>query len=264
MGVKMVSGSKRPYSLLIALLTLISPLFLIVPVAYATDTQAVVVEVFKEDKVHLDIGDETHVTRTLTIQNVVDKPLVPGQITLVLQKRSPHKLGPIPIPFTSEMTPVEVSYVKARASDGSNITDLRIIHGENSTTIQYGAWMPIEPKGTLTIVLEYDTPDIVERGILFNTLQYPFTSSSIPVEKAIVEVNPGNNHVTYAKEKPLRSGDVYVWEKPRLGMDSWEVALEYSILPLPLLPFNGSVLFWGILLLLCLAWVIWTRPRKRP
>jgi hypothetical protein len=47
-------------------------------------------------------------------------------------------------------------------------------------------------------------------------------------------------------------------------MDSWGVALEYSILPLPLLPISGGMLFWGILIVICLIWVAWTytRPRK--
>ena len=38
----------------------------------------VVVESFKEDKVHLDIGDITHVTRTLVIQNHINNSVVPG------------------------------------------------------------------------------------------------------------------------------------------------------------------------------------------
>lgn len=257
---------KKNSGLLIAAFISISLFLSMIPSATAADQPLVVVEVFKEDKIHLDIGDTTHVTRTLTIQNVIDKPLVPGFITLVLQKQSPQKIGPVTIPFTNTVTPVRVSNVKARLADGTNVTDIRVVEGENATTIQYGAWVPIEPKGTVTVILEYDSPDIVEKGLLFNTVQYPFSSSSIPVEKATVEAKINGGQVTYSSEKPLRSADVYIWEKPGLGMDSWNVALEYSLLPLPLLPFNGSLLFWGLLLLLCLAWVAWTfmRPPKRP
>jgi hypothetical protein len=123
--------------------------------------------------------------------------------------------------------------------------------------------VPIEPYQTLTVILEYDSPDIVERGLLFNTVQYPFTTSSIPVDKAVVEVAIDNGHVTYSNEKPVVNGANYVWEKPQLGMDSWGVALEYSILPLPLLPISGGMLFWSILIVICLIWVAWTYTRPR-
>lgn len=236
-----------------------------VPAAHAASQPLVIVEVFKEDKVHLDIGDTTHVTRTLIIENEINKSVVPGMITLILQKQSPDKLGPVSIPFTSSVRPMNVTNVKAKMGDGTEISDVRVTETKNSTIIQYGAWVPIEPYQTLTVILEYDSPDIVERGLLFNTVQYPFTTSSIPVEKAIVEAAINNGHVTYSNEKPVVYGDNYVWEKPQLGMDSWGVALEYSILPLPLLPISGGMLVWGVLLVICLIWVAWTytRPRKK-
>lgn len=237
-----------------------------VPVAHAADQPLVVVETFKEDRVRLDIGDTAHVTRTLVIKNQIDKPIVPGMITLVLQKQSPDKIGPLSIPFTSSIKPVNVTNARAKMGDGTVINDVKVTESENSTTIQYGAWVPIEPNQTLTVILEYDSPDIVEKGLLFNTVQYPFTSSSIPVEKAIVETAINGGHVTYASEPPAINGNTYVWEKPQLGMGSWGVALEYSILPLPLLPISGGTLIWGLFLFLCLLWVAWTytRPRKKP
>lgn len=235
-----------------------------IPLAHAVSQPLVVVEVFSEDRVHLDIYDTTHVTRTLVIKNEIDKPIVPGVITLVLQKQSPEKIGPVSIPFTSVVKPLKVMNVTARMGDGAAITDVKVTETENSTIIQYGAWVPIEPKQTLTVILEYDSPDIVEKGLLFSTLQYPFTSSSIPVEKAVVETSIKNGRVTYSSEKPAAYGSTCVWEKSQLGMDSWGVALEYSMLPLPLLPISGGTLLWGLILLICLIWVVWTytRPRK--
>lgn len=235
------------------------------PVVHAADRPLVVVEVFKEDKVHLDLGGTTHVTRTLQIQNMINKSIVPGVITLVLQKQSPEKIGPISIPFTSSVKPVNVTNVKAHLSDGTAINDIRVSQTENSTVIQYGAWVPIDSNGILTVVLEYDSPDIVDQGLLFSTAEYPFTSSSIPVENAIIEANTNHGQITYSSEKPTVYGDTYVWEKPQLSMGSWGITLEYSILPLPMLPISGGMLLWGILLIICLIWVAWTytRPRNR-
>ncbi len=234
------------------------------PAAHASGQQPVIVEAFKEDRVRLDIGDMTHVTRTLTIENRINKSIVPGMITLILQKQTPDRLGPVALPFTSVIKPMAIANVTARMGDGAGISDVRVTETENSTVVQYGAWAPIEPYGTLTVILEYDSPDIVERGLLFNTAQYPFTTSSIPVEKAVVEAVIDNGYLTYSSERPGARGDSYVWEKPQLGMDSWGVALEYSILPLPLLPIGGGSLVWGIILLICLIWVAWTYTRPRP
>ncbi len=235
------------------------------PAVHAASEPLVIVEVFKEDRVHLDIGDTTHVIRTLVIENRINKSIVPGMITLILQKQSPDKLGPIAIPGTGSVKPVNATNVTAKLGDGTAISDVRVTEAGNSTVIQYGAWVPIGPGQTLTVVLEYDSPDIVEKGLLFNTVDYPFTSSSIPVEKAIVEATIQTGQVTYSSQPPAVSGRTYVWEKPQLAMGSWDVPFEYSILPLPLLPIRGGALVWGLILLICLVWVAWTyaRPRKK-
>lgn len=250
----------------IVLLLICTLFFASAPAVHAVSQPLVVVEVFKEDNVHLDLGDVTHVTRTLTIQNEINRSIVPGEITLTLQKQSPSMLGPIAIPFTSTIKPVNVTNVTARMSDGTPITDIQVSTANDSTVIQYGAWVPIEAGQSLTVILEYDSPDIVDRGLLFNTVQYPFTSSSIPVENAAIEVNTNGEHVTYSSEKPSVNGSTYVWNKSQLGMDSWAVSLEYSILPLPMLPVSGGILVWGVIIIICLIWVAWTytRPHKRP
>ncbi len=229
--------------------------------AHAAPQPLVVVEVFKEDRVRLDIGDTTHVTRILTIENKINRSVVPGTITLELQKQTPDRLGPVSIPFTSVVKPMNVTNVRAKMGGGTTINDVRVTETGNSTVIQYGAWVPIEPYGTLTVILEYDSPDIVEKGLLFNTVQYPFTASSIPVERAVVEVKVDNGYVTYASEPPAVNGASYVWEKQQPGMGSWGVAFEYSILPLPLLPISGGALLWGAIIIICLIWVAWTYTR---
>ncbi len=197
-----MSGRSYRLTCILTVLSLICALLLAsAPAAWTASQPLVVVETFKEDKVRLDIGDTTHVTRTIIIQNKIDKPIVPGMITLVLQKQTPNKIGPVAIPFTSSVRPVNVTNAKARLGDGTVISDVRVSETENSTIIQYGAWVPIDAGKELTVILEYDSPDIVERGLLFSSVQYPFTSSSIPVEKAMVEATmPGT--VTYASESP--------------------------------------------------------------
>ena len=171
----------------------------------------VVVESFKEDKVHLDIGDTTHVTRTLVIQNHINNSVVPGHITISLQKMSPQRIGPISLPFTDTLKPFTVTNVTAMFGDGTSITDINVTQTDNATIIQCGAWVPIEANGTLTVVLSYNSPDIVDKGIFFNTVEYPFSTSSIPTDKAIIEATI-NGHATYFSETPASSDDIYTWE----------------------------------------------------
>lgn len=226
----------------------------------------VLVESFKEDKVHLDIGDVTHVTRTLVIQNHINSSVVPGQIIIALQKMSPQRIGPIALPFTDTLKPLSVTNVTARFGDGTVITDINVTQTENATIIRYGAWVPIEANGTLTVVLEYNSPDIVNKGILFNTVEYPFSSSTVPTDKAIVEATVNSGHATYFSEPPVSSDGTYTWENDHLNQSiPWNVNMEYSILPIPVLPFSSSIIFWGIIIIICLAWVVWTytRPKKK-
>ena len=258
-------GRSNRHTSLIVLAVLFVLLLACAPIVQAASQPLVVVEVFKEDRVSLDIGDTTHVTRTIIIHNEINKSIVPGQITLVLQKQTPDKIGPVAIPFTSHVIPLNVTNAKARLGDGTAIGDVKVVETDNSTIIQYGAWVPIEPGQSQTVVLEYDSPDIVEKGLLFSTVQYPFTSSTIPVEKAVVEASVKGGHVTYSSEAPAVSDGTYTWTKADPGMEPWSVSFEYSILPLPILPVSGGTLLWGLVLLICLAWVIWTytRPRKK-
>lgn len=233
--------------------------------AYASQP-LVVVESFNEDNVHLDIGNIAHVTRTLVIQNHIDKPVVPGQISIALQKKAPQSIGPIALPFTDSLMPLNVTNVTARLGDGTPITDINISQTENATVIRYGAWEPIDANGTMTVILEYDSPDIIDKGLLFNTIQYPFSSSNVPTDKAIIQISLKDGHATYFSESPKSTGATYVWENDHVDTSNpWSVSMEYSVLPLPLLPFSSSTIFWGILLLICLAWVIWTytRPKKK-
>jgi hypothetical protein len=251
----------KPFIILIVLSIL---LLASVPAVHAASQPLVVVEVFKQDRVQLDVGQITHVTRTLTIENDINYSIVPGIITLGLQKQSPDMIGPIPIPFTNNVRPLNVTNVTATMADGTPITDISVSVINDSTVIQYGAWLPIDPGQNITVILQYDSPDIVNSGLLFSNVEYPFTSSSIPVEDAVVEANVNGGHVTYASQKPLKSGSTYIWDQPQLGMGSWSVSFEYSALPLPLMPISGSVLLWGLIILICLVWIAWTytRPRK--
>ncbi len=255
MGMRYMPGH---FNRSIGTLAIIAVFFLaaiaMLPAAHAQGQPASVTEVIKEEKVRLDIGDAVHVTRTLVIGNVLDKPIVPGVLTLSLQKGSHNSLGPFPIPGDGTVIPLGVSDVSARMGDGTpiNVTVGRV---NDSTVIQYGVWVPIEPGGTVTVVLEYDSPGMVEKGIFFNKVVCPINASSIPVERAVLEASV-DGHLTYASEPPTTVGGVYVWQKENLSSQQWDVYLEYSVLPLPVLPVDGIIVFWGALAVLCLAFTM--------
>ena len=178
---------------------------------------------------------------------------------------SPQRIGPISLPFTDTLKPFTVTNVTATFGDGTSITDINVTQTDNATIIKCGAWVPIEANGTLTVILSYNSPDIVDKGIFFNTVEYPFSTSSIPTDKEIIEATI-NGHATYFSQTPASSDNTYVWENDNVDASTpWNVNMEYSMLPLPLLPISSSMIFWGIILLICLIWVVWTytRPKKK-
>lgn len=158
--------------------------------------------------------------------------------------------------------PPGVSNVSARIDNGSSV-NVSVSQVNDSTVIQYGAWVPIEPHGTLTVILEYDSPDMVGNGIFFNEVAYPFNALSVPVEKAVLEASV-DGHLAYANETP-ETGSAYVWEKENLSSQPWGVSFEYSALPLPLLPVDGVIVFWGALGVVCLAFVlaVYLLPKRK-
>jgi len=195
------------------------------------------VEKISEYSITVNVDENpTYIKDTITIQNLVDYPLVPGIGELRLQKQGPKKLGIIPIPFTKENTPIEVQNLKGYYSlgGGKNVPmDTHVIYYENYSTISYEIWEPIEKKGNITIILEYNA-DVVDKGILFKTVSIPI-GCDMDVDNLNIKFNSKNSQ-TYQEPQ----GNNFRVPKNTLFI----VNSEFSVLPLPELPTYGYVLLW--------------------
>lgn len=178
-----------------------------------------------------------HILYNITLENMVDYPLVPGIVELRLQKQEPKKLLIIPIPFQKEIKPVKVENLKGYYSlDGVNWIPMKtyVEYYNNYSVIKYEIWEPIEKRGNITVSLEYDA-HILEDGILFKTLSLP-VGSNIDIEYLNVRFITNRYSETY-QHPP---GDTFKVPKNTLLM----INAEFSILPLPKLPTYGYLLFW--------------------
>lgn len=216
------------------IITLILITVLILPVVSAQK-----VEEISNLKINVDLNSNAHIRYDITLKNLIDKPVVPGIGEIRLQKIQPVKLGPLPVPFTEERLPVKVSGLEVYS--GNKVFKASVKAEKDYTVIIYEIWYPIEPGKTLNFTVEYDA-DIVEKGLLFKSVTIP-VGTDMDIRNLEIRVN-SDWHLCYAD--------------PKLSDDGWRGSLpagsiafytaEFSILPLPILPVRGYIVFWGALL----------------
>ncbi len=216
------------FALIIVLILLISP-----------TVSAQKVEEISNLKINVDLNGNAHVRYDITLKNLIDKPVVPGIGEIRLQKVHPIKLGPLPIPFTEERTPIKVENLKIFS--GNRVFKATVETKKDYTAIVYEIWYPIDPGKTLNFTVEYDA-DIVDAGLLFKSVTIP-VGADMDIRKLEIRVN-SDWHLCYADPKP--SDDSWQGSLPAGGIAFYTA--EFSVLPLPLLPIRGYIVFWGALL----------------
>lgn len=221
-----------------------------------------VVEVFDKFDVKITLnGDSAHIRETITIKNVIDKPIVPGYAYTTLKTSSQKNVMGIPI-SGKKTGPVDISNVVV-TFDGNQISDVLVTRTNESTDIRYGLWFPISPGESRTVVVEYDSPGFVDKGILFTQGYYPI-DANIPINGAEITLElPDGSHVTYSNSRPSRSNHIAVWTREHVGTDDWLLKYEYSSIPLPTLPIRWSVMLWIMMLGIVSAWSYsYWKPQK--
>ena len=212
-----------------------------------------VVEVFDQYYVNITLtGDNAHVKESISIRNVIDKPIVPGYAYTTLKSTSQKEILGIPIPGKKN-NPVEIKNVEV-TFDGKRLNDVLVTQNDESTVIRYGLWFPISPGESMTVNLEYDSTDFIDPGILFTQGYYPI-AANIPINNAVINLNlQDGSHVTYSNSKPDKSDKLSTWTLKSLGTDEWLLKYEYSKLPLPTSPVRWSLMFWLFILAIVSIW----------
>jgi len=195
-----------------------------------------------------------HITNTITIQNIVKYPIVPGIGELRLQKEESKKIIIIPIPSTKEKKPIEIKNLKGYYIIGSQKypMDVNVTYKDTYTVIEYQIWEPIESGKNITLVIEYDA-DIVADGILFKTVTIP-VGCDLNIRKFNINFK-SPYHLTY--QEP--DGKDFQIPKKTLFF----VKAEFSILPLPKLPTYGHILFWLSVLVIFVIIMVYIELRLK-
>ncbi len=182
-------------------------------------------------------GDEVHAKNVITIKNLIDKPLVPGIGEIRLQKKAPKKLLVFQIPFTEEVSPVKINNLRVYTENGKKIS-AKVVKRKEYTAIIYEIWYPIEPKGELTFIVEYSSPDLVESGIFFKEISIPIGTDT-DIRKIDVKISTDLN--TVYKDFPetaIPAGSLIFYNA------------ELSPIPLPNIGVRWANIFWSMLLLI--------------
>ncbi|MCS7118814.1 MAG: hypothetical protein RMH75_02080 [Archaeoglobaceae archaeon] len=212
-------------------------------------SSAGIIEISEMD-LSIFVKDKAHFRYEMTLKNLVDKPLVPGISELRLQKVESSKLFIFPLPFGEKRGAVELENLKAYSGDM-----YFKVYSENRgeyTTVYYEIWYPIEPLGERKIILEFNA-DLVERGLLFKSVTVPI-GGDIDIKK--VKLNLTSDWKLCYLE---RGGDTIPANHIAF------LTAEFSLLPLPLLPIRGYILFWGsiIFLIILILSIILKKKKKK-
>lgn len=215
----------------------------------AAQAQTIDVETISHYDVEVTVGDTVHQKTVVTLKNIIDKPVVPGIGEFRLQTYSPSQVLFFSIPGSASPKPVTVENLRAITSDGRLLMS-HVTRGDDYTTIRYEIWYPIQPGEELTYILEFDSRDLAQRGVLFTNIAIP-VASDLPIE---------DYSVTFLSDQNLVFKDGTSGSLAR-GEIAFAQA-EFSSLPLPEAGFSWSVVLWGLVLLAGMAGVVWYVRRE--
>ncbi len=209
------------------------------------------VEVFSNYDTVLKINtDKTIVVnKSLTLKNVYDVGIVPGQVEFKIGKGTEGSIGKI-----------EIINAKAYDSFGNQIKT-QVRQTSDYSVIILDVYYPLLPGFEYDFKLNYELA-YEPGGIFFKSLQIPLRESTIPIESGEYKVVlPDNYKFTYL-ESEGGNGSI------ENNIASWNIkndipksiTFEYSYLPIPMFGnLQGSYLFWigvNVLLLLFLIYEV--------
>ena len=170
------------------------------------------------------------VNKELTLKNVGDSPIIPGEIHFKISGKD-----------GDELYPLEVSDFAAEGKRGK-VLDTRKVEADSSTELIFTIWDPLLPKFTYDMSLSYSV-SFKPKGILFYNMMIPVERTTIPIKKAETTVElPKRFHVTHAPEAEVQGAGPkrsLTWDKV-----SEDLRLEYTPLPLPNMGVRMVNVFW--------------------
>ena len=181
------------------------------------------VEVFSDYNTIMTINSNNSIdiNKSLTLKNVYDVGIVPGQIEFKVGKGT-----------DGSVSKIKIGDVVAIDSFGNDIKT-QVRETKDYTVIIMDVYYPLLPGFEYSFNLYY-TMDYKPGGIFFKSLQIPLRESTIPIEKGRFKVElPNNYYFTYLNSKGINGtikNNIATWNiKDNLPND---IVFEYSYLPL--------------------------------
>ncbi len=193
------------------------------------------VEVFSNYDTTLQVfkNNTIVISKDLTLKNVYDVGIVPGQIEFKLAKGTEGSVGN-----------VDVLNVKAVDRFGKEIKN-QVRKTADHTIIVLDVYYPLLPGFEYTFDLEY-TLSFEPGGIFFKSLQIPLRESTIPIQQGDFKVIlPDNYYFTHLDSGGSNfsiDGNTAEW-KIKNDLPHY-VTFEYSYLPIRIFGLKGSYVFW--------------------
>jgi hypothetical protein len=212
-----------------------------------------VVEVFSKYDTHLSINNDNtiEVNKSLSLKNVYDVGIVPGQIEFKIGKGTDGSIANI-----------EVLEVKAVDRFGTEVKS-QVRKTKDFSVIILDIYYPLLPGFEYNFDLYYKL-SYKPGGIFFKSLQIPLRESTIPIENGIFTVTlPNNYHFTYVyteDEKANINSNTATWAIKDNHPKS--VAFEYSYIPLIVSGFKGSYVFWILINLALVLFLVYEVRRE--
>lgn len=214
------------------------------------------VEVFSKYNTILTVNNDNtiEVNKSLSLKNVYNVGIVPGQIEFKIGKGTEGSIGKI-----------DILKVEAYDRFGTEIKS-QVRTTKDYSVIILDIYYPLLPGFEYSFDLYYKLA-YEPGGIFFKSLNIPLRESTIPIEKGEFSVLlPGNYFFTYldteGKEVAV-DGNFATWQI--LNNEPKSVAFEYSYLPVKIGGLKGSYVFWvaiNILLLLFLVYEVRKEIRR--
>jgi len=202
------------------------------------------VEVFSNYDTFLKVNSDNsiNVNKSLTLKNVYDVGIVPGQIEFKIGRG-----------VDGSVSSLEVTDLKAIDGFGNEIKS-QLRQTKDYTIIILDIYYPLLPGFEYNFNLNYKV-SYAPGGIFFKSLQIPLRESTIPINKGkFVVALPENYYFTYIYSEGKNStieNNIATWNIENDLPKS--VIFEYSYMPIKIGSLKGSYVFWIMLNLLLLS-----------
>jgi hypothetical protein len=190
-----------------------------------------------------------HVEQHIIIADISNIPIAAGAFTLDLQKND--------APWAGLISPRNNYHnVSVNRQDG---TPAECVLKESGGSVQLQIFSPdlLMTNWNTQFIVSYDVDRMISNNLLTSEFGFSGALSGPPMDECELTVLlPAGSHVTCASPGAAIAGSSVSWTGP----DAYDVAIEYSRLPLPSLQVPLQYLFWGGLMLLALVWCF--KPRR--